>query len=180
MKADAEAKCAAAGDSSNKAKILKYLHKPLKTSVSALKQKHNKIANEAWKAEWQTSERYKRLRALDIISPDSKEFITLTSDHRITRQMASLIFQLRVGHSPLNEYLHYFRLVDKARCPACGEASETAEHFILRCPKYAHERWILLQHLRDHTLKLENVLSDPKTIIPILQYISETNRLAGY
>jgi hypothetical protein len=93
--------------------------------------------------------------------------------------MASLIFQLRVGHSPLNGYLHRFGLVDSAKCPACGEANETAEHFILRCPKYVYERWILLKHLRDHTLKLENVLSNPKTIIPVIQYISETNRLAG-
>ena len=29
--------------------------------------------------------------------------------------------------------------VDNMRCPACGEAKETMEHFILRCLNYAYK-----------------------------------------
>jgi predicted amino acid racemase len=89
-----------------------------------------------------------------------------------------LIFQLRVGHAPLNGYLYRFHKVDSARCPACGEVSETTEHFILRCPKYAHERWALQQHFRDNAPKLEDVLSNTKAAIPLINYVETTGRFA--
>jgi hypothetical protein len=117
-----------------------------------------------------------KLRATDIISPHSRKYLALISDHRISRRMASTIFQLRVGHVPLNSYLHRFGKVDSAQCPACGEGRETADHFILRCPGYAHERWALLKHFRDGTPKLADVLSNPKAVIPLINYIEATRR----
>ena len=177
-KADAEAKTAAEGLSSDKTDLPRYLRKPVRSSLSAAKQKHNEKLNETWKAEWQRSERYKRFKATDIISPASKKFILLTNDHRISRRMASLLFQLRVGHAPLNGYLNRFKKVDSARCPACGETAETTDHFILRCPKYAHERWALTGHLRDNSPKLEDILSNAKTVIPLINYIEATGRFA--
>ena len=70
-----------------------------------------------------------------MIPPASQKFFTLTSDHRISRNMASIIFQLRVGHVPLNKYLHRFKKVDHARCPACGDQVKTVEHFLIHCPQ---------------------------------------------
>ena len=148
-KADEEAKRAAEGNSSPSTNIPRYICKTIRRSISALKQEHNKKLNEDWKKEWQESERFKRFQAPDIVSPASKKYLTLISDHRLPKNMASLIFQLRVGHAPLNGYLHWFKRVESARCPACGGARETPEHFILRCPKYAHERWALLRHVKD-------------------------------
>ena len=176
-KADAEAKSAAEGVGSEKADLPKYLRKPIRSSISASKQKHNEMLNEIWKAEWQSSERYKRFKAPDIILPASKKFLALTNDHRISRRMANLIFQLRIGHAPLNGYLLRFGGTNSARCPACREDRETTEHFILRCPKYAHERWALLQHLRDSAPKIEDVLSNTKVIIPLINHIEATGRL---
>jgi hypothetical protein len=40
--------------------------------------------------------------------------------------MVSLIFQLSMGHAPLNDYLRQFMKVDRPRCPACGTEKETA------------------------------------------------------
>ena len=91
-KADAEAKAAAEGSSSDKTDLPRYLRKPVRSSISASKQKHNEKSNEAWRAEWQKSEQYKRFKAPDIISPASKKYLILTNDHRISRRMASLIF----------------------------------------------------------------------------------------
>ncbi|SRR6266851_4388350 len=91
--------------------------------------------------------------------------------------MASLIFQLRTGHAPLNDYLHRFMKVDSPRCPACGTERETAEHFILRCPKYAHERWALTRNVQASTPKLTDILSDPKIILPLVNYMEATGRL---
>jgi ribonuclease HI len=174
--ADKAAKSAADGFSSTPSSIPVYIRKKIKKSTSALKQDRKKKAKEAWTSEWNTSERYKRFKAPDIVSPSSKKFLDLISDHRLPKHIASLIFQLRVGHAPLNGYLHRFGKIESARCPACGEARETTEHFILRCPKYAHERWALLRHVRDNTPRLEHIMANPKLIIPLMNYIDATER----
>jgi ribonuclease HI len=174
-KADKEAKRAAEGNSSNTKDLPRYVRK-IKHSVSALRQANNKERNETWKKAWQVTDRYKRFSAKDTASPASQKFLSLISDHRISRRMASLIFQLRAGHAPLNSYLHRFQKVDSARCPACGDPRETAEHFLLRCPKYAHERWPLLAALRRTTPSTIDLLSNPKTIIPLINYIEATER----
>lgn len=111
---------------------------------------------------WHKSKRYKRFPATDIISLSSKKFLELISNNSISRKMASRIFQLRVGHIPLNEYLHQFKNVESARCPACRGAQETVGHFMLHCPSYVYEHWALLKHTRANTPNLEDILSDPK------------------
>ena len=174
--ADSEAKKAAAGLSTARADLPPYVRKTIKSSISALKQAHNKTANEKWKAEWEASDRYKRLPTSDTVPPASRKFLTLTSSDSISRKRASLLFQLRVGHAPLNYYLHRFKKVDSARCPACGAERETTEHFVLRCPKYDHERWPLLQRIRDNTPKLEDILSNAKLMLPLFNFIDATER----
>jgi ribonuclease HI len=105
-KADTEAKRVAEGQSSDKLDLPKYVRNRIKHSVSALRQANNKERNEVWTKEWQASTRHKRFKAMDTVPPSSQKFLTLTSNHRISRKSASLIFQLRVGHAPLNDYLH--------------------------------------------------------------------------
>lgn len=175
-KADKEAKKAASGSSSPALEIPKCIRKKIRKSVSAIKQDCNKEVKDIWKKEWNESERFKRFKAPDIVSPSSKKFLALISDHRLERKMSSTIFQLRVGHVPLNAYLFRFGITESAQCPACGEARETADHFVLRCPKYAHERWALLRHIKDATPKLEDVLSNPKLIMPVANFIAATER----
>lgn len=174
--ADSEAKKAVAGLSTARADLPPYVRKTIKSSISALKQAHNKTANEKWKAEWEASDRYKRLPTSDTVPPASRKFLTLTSSDSISRKRASLLFQLRVGHAPLNYYLHRFKKVDSARCPACGAERETTEHFVLRCPKYDHERWPLLQRIKDNTPKLEDILSNAKLMLPLFNFIDATER----
>lgn len=178
-KADKEAKRAAEGNSSNKEDLPRYLRTPLKKSISAIRQRHTSKLNEAWTKEWQTSDRYKRLRASDIVTPYSKKFLKLINDHSISRKVASIIYQLRVGHAPLNEYLHRFHKVDSPRCPACGAARETVEHYMKRCPGYAHERWKLMRHFRASDPKLEDILSNPDAIGPLSEYIATTARFTA-
>jgi len=94
--------------------------------------------------------------------------------------MVSLIFQLRMGYAPLNDYLHQFMKVDSPRCPAYGTEKETAKHFILSCPKYAHKRWALTRNVQASTPKLMDILSDPKIILPlsyVVNYMEATGRL---
>jgi hypothetical protein len=84
---------------------------------------------------------------------------------------ASIIFQLRVGHTLLNQYLHCFKKIDKLHCPACRHLKETAEHFILNCPKYTHERWPMLRLSGSRTPKFTKILASHKLIAPLTNYI---------
>lgn len=142
---DEEAKFAAEGNSSAAKDIPSYIHKTIRKSTLVLKQDYSKKLKDVWKLEWNSSDRYKQFKAPDIVSPSSKKFLALISNHRMPKNMASLIFQLHVGHAPLNGYLHRFKRVDSTRCPACGADCETPEHFLLQCPKYDHKRWALLR-----------------------------------
>jgi hypothetical protein len=82
-----------------------------------------------------------------------------------------------VLHIPLNSYLARFHRVDSARCPACPEQEETVEHFLLKCPGCAHERWVLESKLKGD-LTLTTILSGEKAIILLANYIEATHRFA--
>ena len=143
--ADKEAKSAVEGESSDKMDLPPYLHKPLRHSLSAIRQRHNDELKIKWAATWAASPRYQRLRFQDLLTPSSQKYLKYISIPEISRETASCIFQLRVGHAPLNQYLFKFKRVDSPRCPACRHPKETAEHYLIYCPKYAHERWTILR-----------------------------------
>ena len=86
--------------------------------------------------------------------------------------------QLVTGHIPLNEYLYRFKLIKSARCPVCGTGSESVKHFLLYCPGYAHERWLLGKHLKKKNLELtiDNLLGNAEALIPLTNYINSTHR----
>jgi hypothetical protein len=106
--------------------------------------------------------------------PASQKFLKLISNKRISRKAASIIFQLRVGHAPLNQYLYRFKKVDNPQCPACSHPEETAVHFLLQCPKYNHERWPIINRQRGRLPKFMQILSCPKLIGLLVNYIEAT------
>jgi len=67
--------------------------------------------------------------------------------------------------------------VDSARCLACGEEVETAEHFLLRCENYTHKRWALTQHTSKlrKLMTMQMVLGHPKMAIKLANYIKATS-----
>jgi ribonuclease HI len=142
--ADAEAKKAAEGESSDKKDLPSYLRKPIQYSLSAARQAHNDSLKKKWANAWTVSPRYHRASYRDMLTPSSQNFLKYICSQEISRAAGSRIFQLRDGHVPLNQYLFRFKRVDDPRCLACGHPNETVEHFIVYCPKYAHERWPLL------------------------------------
>lgn len=178
-KADKEVKKAVDKHSSKKEDLPKYVHGRIKHSISTLWQANNKERNKAWIKEWQASTRHKCFMAMDTIPPASQKFLTLISDHRISQKLASLISQLRVSHAPLNNYLFYFKKTNSTRCPACSDLQETVEHFLLQCPKYAHKWWPLQAQLNRTHPSLIDILSNPKIIILLINYIDATKRFCG-
>ena len=58
------------------------------------------------------------------------------------------------GHFRFNRHLHLMSLVDSALCDQCGEAEETALHYIGECPAFARLR---ILHLGSDHLTYDEV-----------------------
>lgn len=175
--ADGEAKEAAKGRTSDTELLPRHLRKPLLTNPSAVKKAHNEGLKKEWREDWRNSERGKATTRVDESMPLSK-FLKTISNPKLSRTAASTITQFRLSHTPLNSYLKRICKVDNARCPACGEDEESIEHFLLRCPSYAYERWDLTQHARKKrkALLLETILGDPQFTMPLAAFIQATGR----
>jgi len=175
--ADREAKEAAKGQTSETKYLPRYLRKPLLTNPAAIRMAHAEALKEKWKTEWRNASRGKDMSKIDDSTPSSK-FLNAISNPKLTRAAASKIAQLRLRHAPLNGYLKRIRKVDNARCPACGDEEESIEHFLLKCPNYAHERWPLAQLSRKKGLRLtlKTLLGDQWFVLPLAAFIHATGR----
>jgi ribonuclease HI len=174
--ADKQAKAAADGDSSEKAILPPCLRKKTGFSLSAIRQARNEKLKLKWAVTWSKSPRFRRLQFKDLSIPSSQKYLKFISSDNIPRKIASMIFQLRVGHVPLNLYFHRFKITDSAQCPACRHPKETPEHYLLQCPKYAHERWPIRALAGGRLPKFEKLLSSPKFLKPLANYIEATRR----
>ena len=174
--ADELAKSAADRDSSVSKDLPPYLCKTLGYSCSAMCQAHNEKIKRQWVNSWTGSPRYQRSRYQDRLTPYSQKYLKYISSNDILRKTASLIFQLRVGHAPINQYLHRFKKIESPSCPACRHPKETVEHFLIHCLKYAHKRWLLLRSSRSRHPKISKILSSPKLLLTLANYIAATGR----
>ena len=113
---------------------------------------------------------------MDTLTPASQKYLKYISSSEVSCEAASRLFQLRVGHILLNQYLHRFKRVGNPHCPACGHPSEMVEHFLLQCPKYAHERWSLLRQAGTAHPKLTKILSSKKLLPSVVHYVEATER----
>jgi ribonuclease HI len=129
-KADREAKKAANRTTSLTKLLPPLLRKPLFINPSAAKRAYNDGLTRIWKEDWSHSERGKKMRSMDGTSPSTK-FLNMISNSKLSREAASRIVQLRLQHAPLNSYLHHFKRIDKANCPACGANDKSIAHFLL-------------------------------------------------
>lgn len=171
--ADDEAKAAAHGDGSRRALLPACLRKSLPHSVSRLKQDRKTSIVERAKAQWLASPRFARMQRIDPSLPSKTWLATIAS---IPRRHASILFQLRTGHVALNKHLHRIKCADSPLCPACEEAPESVDHFLLFCPAYDRARMRLLFEGGPQTRGLHALLSERKLLRPLLQYIHETGR----
>ena len=177
--ADSEAKKAANGLSSSKPLLPAYLRRTLPMNPAAIRQHHNEKLTRTWTSEWKDAIRGKAFHRLDKTAP-SPSFLKRISNPHLSRKSSSLIAQLAISHVPLNAYLHKFKLVDKPQCPACGAGKEDAEHFLLNCPAYAHERWALSQSAKKKKklLTMESLFRDKDLTIPLANYVEATFRFS--
>jgi hypothetical protein len=106
---------------------------------------------------------------------------------RLNRKEAKILAQLRTGMTRLNSYLNRIGAADSDLC-VCGQASETVEHFLFRCTKWAAMREGMNQCTESRRGNLSFFLggksrSDPdrwqpdmKAVQAVIKYAIATNR----
>lgn len=62
----------------------------------------------------------------------------------LDREKASILAQLRTGHTRRNGYLHRIGKIDSDLCE-CGVERETVPHFLLRCTRWNDQRHALIE-----------------------------------
>lgn len=107
---------------------------------------------------------------------------------RLNRKEAKTLAQLRTGITRLNSYLNRISAVESNLC-ACGQASETTEHFLFRCTQWTAIREGMNQCTESKQGNLSFFLggkshSDPdrwqldmKAVLAAIKYAIATGRL---
>jgi len=172
-KADEEAKKAITDGSSPADKLPKLLRKKLLYTKSAMVQAYGeKLKGRAQRA-WMTSQWYNRMKKTDPMTPSNKYLKLITP---LPRKLTSTLLQLRTGHVPLAKHLHHIRKADSLTCPACQQAKETIQHFLLHCPAHNTARQTLHNNTGGRSIDITKLLTTPKTLCALFLYITETGR----
>jgi ribonuclease HI/exonuclease III len=173
-RADEEAKKAATDGSSPLRKLPAPLRKTLPRSKSAVQQEYRRKINLAAIEVWARSPRFDRMALVD---PDLShvKFAKLTLS--ISRNQASILFQLRSGHVPLNTYLHRIKKADSPVCPSCHQYRETVMHYIMRCEAHTEARQVMFSAAGRDARNLGKLLSTLELLPHLFRYIRSTERL---
>jgi len=97
---------------------------------------------------------------------------------KMSFEEAKQIARLRTNHVPLNQYLARCKIEQSAEC-ICGHAEESREHFLLECPMWTDQRKRLQKKLMDKNIKrlsVNRMLSSPRQVKYVCQYVKETKR----
>lgn len=173
-RADEEAKKAATDGSSPLRKLPAPLRKTLPWSKSATRQEHRRKLKRAAVRVWIESPRHDRMALIDP-EPSHNKFAKLTRN--LSRNHASLLFQLYSGHVPLNAYLHRVKKVDSPTCPGCHQHRETVMHFILMCDTHKVARRAMFSAAGRDARNLGKLLTTPDLLPHLFRYIRDTGRL---
>jgi hypothetical protein len=157
--------------SSDKRKLLKFLRKTLPQSKSAAKCTHNEKLKRRAQKGWQSSERYDRMKKTDTTTPSHKYINLITT---LPRKLASILSQLRTGHTLLAKHLHRIGKTNSPICPACQQSEETIQHFMLHCPAHQAARQTLRNSMGGRNIDITKLFTSPKTLRALFKYIAET------
>ncbi|KAF9235752.1 hypothetical protein BU15DRAFT_15569, partial [Melanogaster broomeanus] len=126
-----------------------------------------------WARLWATSPRYTHLNNIDPKMLNGS-YVNLAST--LPRRHASMLIWLRTKHSLLNDHMHRIAKSDTPDCPHCPGSYENASHYLLTCPQYARERFILSQKLRRKATMIPHMLTDTKAVPLLLTFVNSTGR----
>ena len=121
-----------------------------------------------WCMRWTDSLCFAKLSKIDPMMPSNK-FQWLIAG--FNRSQASILTQLRVGHIPLNAYLHRIKQAASPDCLQCGVGSEMVHHFLFNCQAWRSERWAMDKVLRREVKSLQHILSHQEGAEELLRFI---------
>jgi len=163
--------------SESTARLPPILQTELLISASATKQAQHEKLLRRWRREWALSPRKAKMEQIDPSFPFNG---FRKRQNKMSRNQASLLFQVRSGHFPLNLYLHRINKSETKYCQQCdqdGEAQEeTVNHFLFTCDAYAAQRRKLARTIGRHHLNLRDIMANPKYMKALFHYITKTNR----
>lgn len=174
--ADEEAKAAIRGKSFPPELVPPVLsnYRPPTNAVTlkrSMKEKNKELANSYWlstEAGAKYSERYPHLRAGDFIA----------HTHALPRSRTTALFRLISGHIQLQQHLHRLQAVSSPVCEHCDGAPETVAHYLLRCPRFASERYHYLESRGRDFLRLDFLFFAREALPPLFDFIRATGRFA--
>ncbi|KAH8823900.1 hypothetical protein DL96DRAFT_1468793 [Flagelloscypha sp. PMI_526] len=113
------------------------------------------------------------MTAIDTGFPFHK-FLERTT--KLSRPRASLLFQIRTNHVPLNLYLHRFKKRDDGWCPHCPRKLESFKHLLIDCQAYRRERSILRREVGRQAGSLKHLMGTEKAADSFVRFLVATNR----
>jgi ribonuclease HI len=179
-RADEEAKRAAQGESSPLHLLPPLLRNSLPYSATAMKQDRLKALKAEWQENWKASPRYRKVSRFDEVLP-MKTFVKCRDN--LSRAQASILFQLRTEHIPLNKYLHRIKRSETDKCPSCLQIpgqlrKETVQHLLFECRAYRTQRHQLERKLGRNARDLKTIFRNKEHTKALLQFVSQTGRLS--
>ena len=158
--------------SSNWNALPKALKKTLPHSKSAMKWAYHKKLKICTQKIWEDSPRYVLLKKTDPIAVSDKYLKLITN---LLRKHASILTQLRTGHTPLAKYLYCIGKSDSPTCPACQQNDKMVEHLLLHCKAHQPARQILWNSIGGTAINIKKLLTTPKTLWALFHFIAATN-----
>jgi hypothetical protein len=131
-----------------------------------------KLKGRAQKA-WVASKRYSKMKGTDPTTPSNKYLELITP---LPRKLASILSQLRTGHTPLAKHLFRIGKIESPICPACQQVEETVQHLMLHCPVHNTARQTLRNNTGGRDINIMKLFTTAKTLRALFAYIAETGR----
>jgi hypothetical protein len=113
------------------------------------------------------------MKKMDPKTPSTK-YIDLVMP--LPRKLASVLSQLRMGHTPLAKHLHHIGKADSPTCPACQQDDETVQHLMLHCQANQAARQKLRNSMGGRDINLTKLFTTTKTLRALFTFITETGR----
>ena len=176
---DELAKEAAMGGTSAREDLPPFLRAKLAASKSAVKQAFDKRLQQKWKDSWHISTRKARVDLFNTSFPFKKY---RERQDKLKREHATMLFQVRSSHIPLNQYLYKIKKSDTKLCKSChappGESApvETVNHFIFECEAHMGHRATLVGKIGWANMNMHDIMEDLKRMNALAHYIRKTGR----
>jgi hypothetical protein len=116
--------------------------------------------------------RFTKMKKTDPTAPLNKYIHLITN---LPRKIASILSQLRTGHTLLAKHLHHIGKLDSPICPACQQKEETVQHFMLHCPAHQAARQILRNSTGGRDINITKLFTTAKTLPVLFRYIATTS-----